>query len=65
MAHDLGKKSEPLRIWVSEPLELELRRLADRDDRKLSDYVELILRRHVFGHLGRLTDTTEGTKRSE
>lgn len=65
MAGDLGKKSEPLRIWVSEPLELELRRLADRDDRKLSDYVELILRRHVFGHLAHTTDSTEETKRPE
>ena len=65
MATDLGKKSEPIRVWVSEPLELELRRLADRDERKLSDYVEIVLRRHVYGHLARVSDAPEGSKRSE
>ena len=45
------KRSECLKVYVSEPLELELRRLADAEDRKLSDYIAIVLRRHVFGHL--------------
>jgi hypothetical protein len=37
----------PLR--VSEPLETALMRLAASDDRKLSEYVHLVLWRHCFG----------------
>jgi hypothetical protein len=62
---DDGKKTECVKVWLSEPLELELRRLADRDDRKLSDYICLILRRHVFGHLARAGEDSEGAKRGE
>lgn len=59
------KKSEAIKVWLSEPLELELRRLADRDERKLSDYIGILLRRHVWGHLARPTDETEGANRGE
>ena len=38
----------PLRI--DEALELHLMRLASADDRSLSEYVRLVLERHVFGH---------------
>ena len=44
------KKTESVRVWLSEPLELELRRLADADDRKLSDYIGMVLKHHVWGH---------------
>lgn len=44
------KKTTSVRVWMSEALELELHRLAARDDRKLSDYIGTILRRHVYGH---------------
>lgn len=47
-----GKKTEPIKVWVTPELELALRRLADEDHRKLSPYVELILRRHVHSVLG-------------
>lgn len=62
---DDGKKSEAIKVWLSEPLELELRRLADRDERKLSDYIGIVLRSHVYGHLARATDDAEGAKRGE
>jgi hypothetical protein len=59
------KKTGCIKVWVSEPLELELRRLADRDDRKLSDYIGTVLRRHVWGHVPRLSDEMEGPNRAE
>jgi hypothetical protein len=49
MADD-GKRTEGIKVYLSEPLELELRRLADRDDRKLSDYIARVLRWYVYGH---------------
>ena len=42
----------PLRI--SESLEHRLMRLAAKDDRSLSDYVKLILVKHVYGHAASL-----------
>lgn len=44
------KKTESVKVWLSEPLELALRRLADAEDRKLSDYIAIVLRRHAWGH---------------
>jgi hypothetical protein len=37
-------------IRISDTLETVLMRLAARDDRKLSEYVRLVLERHAFGH---------------
>lgn len=37
-------------LRVSDSLERALMRLAARDDRALSDYIRLVLERHVFGH---------------
>lgn len=59
------KKTEYVKVWLSEPLELELHRLADRDDRKLSDYIGIILRRHVWGHAARTPGDGEGALRRE
>jgi hypothetical protein len=52
------KKTEGVKVWLSEPVELELRRLADLEDRKLSDYIGWVLRRHVYGHAIRLGEDT-------
>ncbi len=60
-----GKKTEPVKVWLSEPLELELRRLADLEERKLSDYLGLVLRRHVYGHASRMTDASRSTQPAE
>lgn len=62
MADD--KRTECIKVYVSEPLELELRRLADADDRKLSDYIAVVLRRHVFGHLAPSGDDGQGLNRA-
>lgn len=50
------KKTEGVKVWLSEPMELELRRLADIDGRKLSDFIGHILRRYVYGNAIRLSD---------
>ena len=62
MADD-GKKTECVKVWLSEPLELELRRMADGDSRKLSEYIGLILRRHVWGHSASTVVDDEGAIR--
>ena len=59
------KKTEAIKVWLPEPMELELRRLADRDERKLSDYIGMVLRRHVYGHAARHADDAEGAKRGD
>ena len=59
------KKTQDIKVHMSEPLELELRRLADLDNRKLSEYIELTLRRHVFGHLARPFAEEEGSLRGD
>lgn len=46
-----AKRSEPIRIYVSEPLELALRRLAEENDRSLSEYIAPVLKKHVYGHI--------------
>jgi hypothetical protein len=60
--HDVDKRIcqlPPLR--VSEPLEQVLMRLAAAEDRKLSDYVHLVLHRHCFGRAPMVnTHGTEG-----
>lgn len=59
------KKSESLKIWTSESLLLELMKLANEDDRKLSDYVTRILERHVYGHRRPGQSGQEGADRVE
>lgn len=61
----IDKKTESVKVWLSEPLELELRRLADREDRKLSDYIGTVLKRHVWGHGAAGCDPAEGAIRGE
>ena len=59
------KKSEPIKIWTSESLLLELTRLASDDDRKLSDYITRVLERHVFGHRRPAAEGQQGANRGE
>ena len=59
------KKTECIKVWLSEPLELELRRMADADSRKLSEYIGLVLRRHVWGHSASTASEAEGALRRE
>lgn len=56
MPSDNKCTAELPQIRISERLEQALNRLAARDDRKLSDYVRLILERHAFGHASSVTE---------
>ena len=62
---DKDKKTEAIRVYVSEPLELALRRLADDNDRSLSEYIALVLKRHVYGHGKCGQPEGEGTDKAE
>lgn len=55
MAEKCTRQLPPLR--VSETLETALMRLAAAQDRTLSEYIKLVLNRHVFGH-GQSVDVT-------
>ena len=65
MAANPEKKTEALRVYVSEGLELELRRLAERDDRSLSEYIAMVLKRHVYGHRACGQPNGEGPDKAE
>ena len=45
---------------MPEQMLLDLNREAIRQDRKLSDYLYLILRRHAYGHLAAQASDIEG-----
>lgn len=47
---DAEKATEMLKVFVSERLLREVDRLARADHRKTSEYVRLLLLRHVYGH---------------
>lgn len=48
---------------MGDALYLELCRLAEEDNRSFSEYCELWLARHAFGHSRRGPDITEGSSR--
>lgn len=58
------KKTETVKAHVSEALNVELMRLAAADDRSLSEYIERVLRLHVFGYCVRAKEKSEGPDRS-
>lgn len=49
-------------IRVSDTLERALMRLASADDRSLSEYIRLVLTRHVMGHGATLPHDEEHAK---
>lgn len=46
---DIDKKTECVKVWMSEKLFIDLNRAAILDDRKLSEYIGLLLERHAYG----------------
>lgn len=50
------KKTQRIPVYVSEPLELELRRLADLDGRNFGEFCGRVLQQYVYGHAVKLTD---------
>lgn len=41
------KCDRDVKVWLDDELELDLRRFADEDDRKLSAYIRIVLAKHV------------------
>ena len=62
---DSDKKTECVKVWMSERLFIDLNRLAIRDDRKLSEYIHLLLWRHKYGHDNPMPDDDEGPNRPD
>lgn len=54
------KKTEQVKVWMDEKLFIDLNRLAVLDDRKLSEYIGVVLGRHVYGHGSRRIESDEG-----
>lgn len=63
MANSDEKKTECVKVWVSEKLFMDLNRAAVLDDRKLSEFIGLILERYTYG-ISRRVDT-EGPNRPD
>jgi hypothetical protein len=57
------KKTECVKVWMGERLFVDLNRLAILDDRKLSDFIGILLERAAYG-LARQRNT-EGPDRPE
>jgi hypothetical protein len=50
---DNTKRTECVKVCMDEQMLLDLNREAIRQDRKLSDYLYLVLRRYAYGNLTR------------
>jgi hypothetical protein len=60
----MEKNSEEVKLRVPESLLLALSKLANAEDRSLSEYCRTVLASHAFGHVHRLDqarDAREGT----
>ena len=44
------KRTEPVKVWLTESEFLALNRMAISDDRKLSDFLGIVLHQFAFGH---------------
>lgn len=49
---DDRKHSEAVKTWFTERELVDLSRLAAREDRKISELVRFIVRRHLYGNVG-------------
>lgn len=61
----MDKNNEQVKVWLDSPLLLALSKLADRDDRKLSEYIRVVLTHHVYGHATRADEISAGAKGTE
>jgi len=56
------KNNCEITVWLDEDLELDLRRFADEDDRKLSAYARFVLQRHVDNRKRGVSEKPEGNR---
>ena len=57
---DDRKHSEAVKAWFTERELVDLSRLAAREDRKLSELVRFIIRRHLYGTIGAFESDIHG-----
>lgn len=60
MTIDDRKHTEPIKTWFTEREVLDLSKLAAREDRKLSELIRVIVRRHMYGHVGAQCEEATG-----
>jgi hypothetical protein len=60
MAAVPGKRTEVVKVCMDERLFIDLNRLAILDDRKLAEYVYLVLWKHAYGNSARIPAEGEG-----
>lgn len=61
MAED--KRINCVKVCFDDRLFIDLGRQAAREDRKVTELVYLIVRRHMYGHYARLAEGDEGPER--
>ena len=59
------RKTEPIKVWLDEATLLDLTLLANRDNRKLSEFIRHICRLYLYGHATSGPDRPEGPERPE
>lgn len=59
---DSSKRENCVKVCFDDRLFIDLGRAAAREDRKLADYVHLIVRRHMYGNYARNAMEGEGTE---
>jgi hypothetical protein len=64
-ATDMEKKTESVKVWMSESLKVQLMHLAADNDRALSEYIVHILMLHTYGHARRRGQDAEGAARGD
>lgn len=65
MTIDDRKHSEPIKAWLTERELVDLTKLAAREDRKLSEMIRVIVRRHMYGHIGASCDESTGANSAD
>lgn len=65
MTIDDRKHSEPIKAWLTERELVDLTKLAAREDRKLSEMIRVIVRRHMYGHIGGSCDESMGASSAD
>ena len=59
------KKTESVKVWMSEPLKVALMHLAADEDRALSEYIVHVLTLHVYGHARPRGQEMRGAERGD
>jgi hypothetical protein len=60
MADD-SKRINCVKVCFDDALFIAIGRMAAREDRKVADFIHLVVRRHVYGNYQRNPETPEGT----